>query len=111
MYLLTEARRRSIGAREKRELCGFISAFSWSSWRRGSIRFFEWATEKKEAKVRIMIKGGVWKNTEDEILRAAVMKYRKNQWARISSLPVRKSAKQRKARWYEWPDPSIRKVS
>jgi hypothetical protein len=58
-----------------------------------------------------MIKGGVWKNTEDEILKAAVMKYGKNQWARISSLLVRKSAKQCKARWYEWLDPSIKKVS
>lgn len=26
---------------------------------------------------RIMIKGGVWRNTEDEILKAAVMKYGK----------------------------------
>lgn len=60
--------------------------------------------------VRIMIKGGVWKNTEDEILKAAVMKYGKNQWARISSLLVRKSAKQCKARWYEWLDPSIKKT-
>jgi hypothetical protein len=33
--------------------------------------------------VRIMIKGGVWKNTEDEILKAAVMKYGKNQWSRV----------------------------
>ncbi|EPS68222.1 hypothetical protein M569_06548, partial [Genlisea aurea] len=62
------------------------------------------------AKMRIMIKGGVWKNTEDEILKAAVMKYGKNQWARISSLLVRKSAKQCKARWYEWLDPSIKKT-
>ncbi|TXG66037.1 hypothetical protein EZV62_007312 [Acer yangbiense] len=61
-------------------------------------------------KMRIMIKGGVWKNTEDEILKAAVMKYGKNQWARISSLLVRKSAKQCKARWYEWLDPSIKKT-
>ncbi|KAI8558745.1 hypothetical protein RHMOL_Rhmol04G0120700 [Rhododendron molle] len=60
--------------------------------------------------MRIMIKGGVWKNTEDEILKAAVMKDGKNQWARISSLLVRKSAKQCKARWYEWLDPSIKKV-
>lgn len=60
--------------------------------------------------VRIMIKGGVWKNTEDEILKVAVMKYGKNQWARISSLLVRKSAKQCKARWYEWLDPSIKKT-
>ncbi|GER24864.1 cell division cycle 5 [Striga asiatica] len=61
--------------------------------------------------MRIMIKGGVWKNTEDEILKAAVMKYGKNQWARISSLLVRKSAKQCKARWYEWLDPSIKKTA
>ncbi|KAL5709953.1 Cell cycle serine/threonine-protein kinase cdc5/MSD2 [Ranunculus cassubicifolius] len=60
--------------------------------------------------MRIMIKGGVGKNTEDEILKAAVMKYGKNQWARISSLLVRKSAKQCKARWYEWLDPSIKKT-
>ncbi|GMP22192.1 hypothetical protein CsSME_00000318 [Camellia sinensis var. sinensis] len=46
--------------------------------------------------MRIMIKGGVWKNTEDEILKAAVMKYGKNQWARISSLL--------------WLDPSIKKT-
>jgi len=52
----------------------------------------------------------VWKNTEDEILKAAVMKYGKNQWSRISSLLTRKSAKQCKARWYEWLDPSIKKT-
>jgi len=57
-----------------------------------------------------MIKGGVWKNTEDEILKAAVMKYGKNQWSRIASLLSRKSAKQCKARWYEWLDPSIKKT-
>eukprot|EP01137_Pigoraptor_chileana_P023732 Opistho-2@90526 len=60
--------------------------------------------------VRIMIKGGVWKNTEDEILKAAVMKYGKNQWSRIASLLHRKSAKQCKARWMEWLDPSIKKT-
>lgn len=60
--------------------------------------------------MRILIKGGVWKNTEDEILKAAVMKYGLNQWARISSLLTRKSAKQCKARWYEWLDPSIKKT-
>ncbi|EDL23431.1 mCG18249, isoform CRA_b [Mus musculus] len=59
---------------------------------------------------RIMIKGGVWRNTEDEILKAAVMKYGKNQWSRIASLLHRKSAKQCKARWYEWLDPSIKKT-
>jgi pre-mRNA-splicing factor CDC5/CEF1 len=60
--------------------------------------------------MRILIKGGVWKNTEDEILKAAVMKYGKNQWARVASLLNRKSAKQCKARWYEWLDPSIKKI-
>ena len=45
-----------------------------------------------------------------EILKAAVMKYGKNQWSRISSLLVRKSAKQCKARWHEWLDPSIKKT-
>lgn len=59
---------------------------------------------------RIMIKGGIWRNTEDEILKAAVMKYGKNQWARIASLLHRKSAKQCKARWSEWLDPSIKKT-
>jgi pre-mRNA-splicing factor CDC5/CEF1 len=57
-----------------------------------------------------MIKGGIWRNTEDEILKAAVMKYGKNQWSRIASLIHRKSAKQCKARWFEWLDPSIKKT-
>lgn len=60
--------------------------------------------------MRILIKGGVWKNTEDEILKAAVMKYGKNQWARVASLMNRKNSKQCKARWYEWLDPSIKKT-
>mmetsp|Transcript_18471 Transcript_18471/g.20540 ORF Transcript_18471/g.20540 Transcript_18471/m.20540 type:complete len:776 (-) Transcript_18471:60-2387(-) len=60
--------------------------------------------------MRVLVKGGVWKNTEDEILKAAVMKYGKNQWARIASLLARKSAKQCKSRWYEWLDPSIKKT-
>jgi len=47
---------------------------------------------------------------EDEILKAAVMKYGKNQRARVASLMNRKSAKQYKARWYEWLDPSIKKT-
>lgn len=60
--------------------------------------------------MRFTMKGGVWKNTEDEVLKAAVMKYGMNQWSRISSLLVRKSAKQCKARWFEWLDPSIVKT-
>ena len=38
------------------------------------------------------------------------MKYGLQQWARVSSLLPRKTAKQVKARWYEWLDPSIRKT-
>eukprot|EP00978_Attheya_sp_CCMP212_P002435 scaffold4964_cov47-Attheya_sp.AAC.3 len=60
--------------------------------------------------VRVFIKGGVWKNSEDEILKAAVMKYGKQQWARVASLLNRKSAKQCKARWNEWLDPMVKKV-
>ena len=38
------------------------------------------------------------------------MKYGKQQWARVASLLNRKSAKQCKARWNEWLDPSVKKV-
>lgn len=58
----------------------------------------------------LLLLGGVWTNVEDEILKVAVMKYGQNQWARISSLLVRKSPKQCKARWCEWLDPSIKKI-
>ncbi|KAK0426369.1 hypothetical protein QR680_009674 [Steinernema hermaphroditum] len=44
--------------------------------------------------VRVIIRGDVWRNSEDEILKAATMKYGKNQWSRIASLLHRKSAKQ-----------------
>jgi pre-mRNA-splicing factor CDC5/CEF1 len=63
-----------------------------------------------DIKQSISFLGGVWTNVEDEILKVAVMKYGQNQWARISSLLVRKSPKQCKARWCEWLDPSIKKV-
>merc|ERR1712096_538732 len=61
-------------------------------------------------KMKYIVKGGTWGNTEDEILKAAVMKYGLNQWSRIASLLHRKSSKQCKARWYEWLDPSIKKT-
>ena len=57
-----------------------------------------------------VVKGGVWTNIEDEILKASVSKYGLNQWARVSSLLARKTAKQCKARWNEWLDPGIRKI-
>jgi len=60
--------------------------------------------------MRILIKGGVWKNSEDEVLKAAVMKYGLNNWPRVASLLARKSPKQCKSRWYEWLDPSVKKT-
>lgn len=59
---------------------------------------------------RVMLKGGVWRNTEDEVLKVAVAKYGLNSWSRVASLLHRKSAKQCKARWNEWLDPSIKKI-
>ena len=60
--------------------------------------------------MKSMVKGGVWKNSEDEILKAAVMKYGLNEWAKIASLLTRKTGAQCKARWYEWLDPSVKKT-
>ena len=60
--------------------------------------------------MRFYVKGGVWKNSEDEILKAGIMKYGKNNWARVASLLPRKSSKQCKARWFEWLDPSVKKT-
>ncbi|EPE35248.1 Homeo [Glarea lozoyensis ATCC 20868] len=57
-----------------------------------------------------VVKGGVWTNIEDEVLKASVSKYGLNQWARVSSLLARKTPKQCKARWSEWLDPGIRKI-
>ena len=57
-----------------------------------------------------VVKGGVWTNIEDEILKASVSKYGLQQWARVSSLLARKTAKQCKARWTEWLDPAIKKI-
>jgi pre-mRNA-splicing factor CDC5/CEF1 len=57
-----------------------------------------------------VVKGGVWTNVEDEVLKSAVSKYGLNQWARVSSLLARKTPKQCKARWNEWLDPGIRKI-
>ncbi|KZZ90453.1 pre-mRNA splicing factor CEF1 [Moelleriella libera RCEF 2490] len=57
-----------------------------------------------------VVKGGVWTNIEDEILKASVSKYGLNQWARVSSLLARKTPKQCKARWNEWLDPTIKKI-
>ncbi len=52
---------------------GYIlkSSFSISSTCTRALTFQNFC---QVGKMRIMIKGGVWKNTEDEILKAAVMK-------------------------------------
>ena len=71
---------------------------------------FKPPTKKHYKMVRTYLRGGVWKNTEDEILKAAIMKYGKTEWARVASLLPKKSAKQCKARWQEWLDPSIKKT-
>ena len=60
--------------------------------------------------MRIYIRGGLWTNAEDEILKASIMKYGLRNWARVASLFPRKSAKQCKARWFEWLDPTINKT-
>ncbi|KAI3928385.1 hypothetical protein MKW98_023986 [Papaver atlanticum] len=60
--------------------------------------------------MRTVMKGGIWTNAEDEILKSGVMKYGSNQWSRISTLLPRKSAIHCKARWCQWLDPSIKKI-
>jgi pre-mRNA-splicing factor CDC5/CEF1 len=52
--------------------------------------------------MRIVLKGGLWKSTEDEILKAAVMKYGIYEWQRISSLLPRKTTAQVKSRWFDY---------
>ena len=51
----------------------------------------------------------LWTNVEDSILQASISKYGLNQWARVSSLLARKSAKQCKARWEEFLSPAAKK--
>jgi pre-mRNA-splicing factor CDC5/CEF1 len=58
----------------------------------------------------VVTKAGQWSNVEDEVLKAAISKYGLNQWARCASLIAKKTAKQCKARWNEWLDPSIKKT-
>ncbi|OBA20366.1 hypothetical protein METBIDRAFT_197206 [Metschnikowia bicuspidata var. bicuspidata NRRL YB-4993] len=55
----------------------------------------------------IYVKGGAWTNVEDQILKAAVSKYGLTQWSRVASLLPQKTAKQAKARWNEYLNPTI----
>ncbi|KAJ4367385.1 Pre-mRNA-splicing factor cef1 [Neocucurbitaria cava] len=58
----------------------------------------------------VVTKVGQWSNVEDEVLKAAISKYGLNQWARCASLLAKKTAKQCKARWSEWLDPTLKKT-
>ncbi|KIW06643.1 uncharacterized protein PV09_02353 [Verruconis gallopava] len=52
----------------------------------------------------------IWTNVEDAILTASISKYGLNQWARVSSLLARKSAKQCKSRWENYLSPDVKKT-
>lgn len=56
-----------------------------------------------------MLRHNQWTNVEDEILKAAVMKYGLNQWDWISSLFPKKTTKQIKARWSDYLNPLLNK--
>ncbi|SCV05869.1 LANO_0H16974g1_1 [Lachancea nothofagi CBS 11611] len=57
--------------------------------------------------VPIYVKGGVWSNIEDQILKAAIQKYGTHQWSKIASLLQKKTAKQCELRWSEFLNPSL----
>ncbi|EDO15130.1 hypothetical protein Kpol_413p5 [Vanderwaltozyma polyspora DSM 70294] len=59
------------------------------------------------APVPIYIKGGVWSNVEDQIVKAAIQKYGSNKWDKVASLLQKKSARQCELRWKEFLDPSL----
>ncbi|KAM0671563.1 hypothetical protein CWI42_020500 [Ordospora colligata] len=48
---------------------------------------------------------GCWTKTEDEVLKAGVMKYGVNKWSKVSSLFMSKTPSQCKARWEERVSP------
>jgi len=52
----------------------------------------------------------LWKNAEDELLKAAVMKYGLNEWPRISSLFPNRDHRAVKTRWTEYLDPTLHKL-
>ncbi|AIB10041.1 cell division control protein, CDC5 (nucleomorph) [Lotharella oceanica] len=58
----------------------------------------------------IYFRSTIWRNYEDQILKAAITKYGLNQWDRISSLLINKTPKQCKNRWFFWLNPRIKKI-
>ncbi|CCC69095.1 hypothetical protein NCAS_0C01050 [Naumovozyma castellii] len=59
------------------------------------------------APIPIYVKGGVWTNIEDQIVKAAVQKYGTHQWNKIASLLQKKTARQCQIRWDEFLNPSL----
>ncbi|CAI4048691.1 Cef1p SKDI_13G3430 [Saccharomyces kudriavzevii IFO 1802] len=59
------------------------------------------------APVPIYVKGGVWTNVEDQILKAAVQKYGTHQWSKVASLLQKKTARQSELRWNEYLNPNL----
>lgn len=59
------------------------------------------------APVPVYVKGGVWSNLEDQIVKAAIQKYGTHQWSKVASLLQKKSAKQCETRWNEYLNPKL----
>ncbi|CDO93051.1 unnamed protein product [Kluyveromyces dobzhanskii CBS 2104] len=59
------------------------------------------------ASVPIYVKGGIWTNLEDQILKAAVQKYGTHAWSKVASLLQKKNARQCQSRWNEFLNPSL----
>ncbi|CAB4252688.1 similar to Saccharomyces cerevisiae YMR213W CEF1 Essential splicing factor [Maudiozyma barnettii] len=55
----------------------------------------------------VYVKGGVWTNVEDQILKAAIQKYGTHQWSKIASLLHKKSSRQCEIRWNEFLNPQL----
>ncbi|EAN91255.1 hypothetical protein C3747_24g312 [Trypanosoma cruzi] len=56
---------------------------------------------------RIRFKGGAWTNSEDEVLRASLTVYGLQNWERVASMLVRKTAAQCRERWENYLDPRL----
>ena len=59
------------------------------------------------APVPVYVKGGIWSNIEDQILKAAIQKYGTHQWSKIASLLQKKSSRQCELRWNEYLNPKL----
>lgn len=57
--------------------------------------------------VPIYIKGGIWSNIEDQILKASIQKYGTQSWNKVASLLNKKTAKQCQTRWNEFLNPNL----